>query len=562
LFYNFFFKNQVLSILFTKEKAMEYQTHYAKNFKEQFNWRVVLLGAAGSSVISMSSMYVALRLGALPWPTIFVAILSMALLKLLKNTNVNEINATHTGMSAGAMVAGGIAFTIPGIWIIQKGASVSFLYVLTIAILGVILGVMSVVLIRAYFIERSNLPYPVGVASAQTVLTGDVGGRKAYVLFTSLGLSAIFTALRDGFNKIPQAVVSKFLNSKNIPLGLWLSPMAFGIGYIIGPLYMGMWFLGSIIGNLIIVPIGLETKWFLDLNAANAFKSSLGIGMIIGGGIGILVKDIIPKSKEIFLPILRGKDSRFNVKYVSLILVVVVFIATLYFKLDLISSILLIFGVWVTVGMAAYIDGATGIDPLEIFGIIVLLVIRWISSLYTTLGMQTLFAVAGIVAVATGIAGDNLQDFKSGSILHTDPNAQILSELIGGVSGAFFAAIAIFVMHATYKEMGPNTFMPAPQAFAVSSMIKGLPDPRAFIFGLIMGIVIYFFGFHSSILGIGIYLPFIISGTAFLGGVARIIVKKFFPRFDEDGILVSSGLLGGEGVAGVLIAIIKFIGGF
>ena len=85
---------------------IENQTHYAKNFKEQFNLRTIILGACGSALISMSSMYVALRLGALPWPTIFVAILSMALLKLFKKTNVNEINVTHTGMSAGAMVAG------------------------------------------------------------------------------------------------------------------------------------------------------------------------------------------------------------------------------------------------------------------------------------------------------------------------------------------------------------------------------------------------------------------------------------------------------------------------
>ncbi|MGC9125464.1 MAG: OPT/YSL family transporter [Caldisericaceae bacterium] len=541
---------------------IENQTHYAKTFREQFNLRTVLLAACGSALISMSSMYVALRLGALPWPTIFAAILSMAILKLLKNTNVNEINVAHTGMSAGAMVAGGIAFTIPGIWIIQQDAYVSFWYVLLVAVMGVILGVMSVILIRSYFIDRSNLPYPVGVASAQTVTTGDTGGRKAVVLFSSLGIAALFTALRDGFNKIPQALVSKYLNAKNIPIGLWLSPMALGIGYIIGPTYMGLWLLGAILGSVLIVPIGLNVKWFQDLATANAFKSSLGIGMIIGGGLGILIKDILPKSKEIFLPITKEVSSRKAIRIFPLIVVAAVLVATIYFKIDVISSIILIVGVWITVGMAAYIDGATGIDPLEIFGIIVLLFVRLVSSFYTNLTMMTLFAVAGIVAVATGLAGDNLQDFKSGSILHTDVWAQVLSELVGGIVGALFATIAIFVMHATYKQFGPNTFLPAPQAYAVSSMISGLPQPRAFILGLVMGIIIYLFGFHSSIIGIGIYLPFIITGTAFIGALARMFIKKFFPKFDENGILISSGLLGGEGVTGVLIAIIRFIGGF
>jgi len=542
------------------DERIEGKVHYAKSFKEQLNLRVIILGMLGSAVISMSSMYVALRLGALPWPTIFVAILSMSILKLLKHTNVNEINATHTGMSAGAMVAGGIAFTIPGIWMIQKDANVSFLYVLLIAVSGVLLGVMAVILMRDYFIERSNLPYPIGVASAQTVLSGDTGGNKAKVLFTSLGISAIFTALRDAFNKIPQAIISKTLYAKNIPLGLWLSPMAFGIGYIIGPLYMGMWFIGSVFGNIFLVPAGVAFNWFANPDLANAFKSSLGIGMIIGGGVGILIKDILPKARTIFFSVFDNREERkLFAKLFPIVAAIIVAVLTAYFKINIILSIVVIVGVWITVGMAAYIDGATGIDPLEIFGIIVLLVIRWIASFFTPMGIIPLFAVAGVVSVACGLAGDNFQDFKSGQILKTNPKAQILSELFGGLIGALTSVVALFVMHRVYGAMGPNTNMPAPQAYAVSLMVKGLPSSSGFFTGFITGIVLYFFKIPSAIIGIGIYLPFIISGTAFLGGVIRIIVKKWFPKQDENGTLVSSGLLGGEGFTGVLIAIIKFL---
>lgn len=535
------------------------EIHYAKTFREQLNLRVILLGMVGSAVISMSSMYVALRLGALPWPTIFVAILSMAILKLLRNTNVNEINVAHTGMSAGAMVAGGIAFTIPGIWMIQKDASVSFFYVLLIAVSGVLLGVMAVILMREYFIEQSGLPYPMGVASAQTVISGDEGGHKAKTLFSSLGIAALFTAIRDAFNLIPIAIVSTTLAAKNIPLGLYLSPMAFGIGYIIGPLFMSMWFLGSVLGNLIIVPLGTSMQWFPDAATANAFKSSLGIGMIIGGGVGILIKDIIPRAKSIFLPVFKGRGEKsINIKIFPIIAALVVAILTAYFKINIFLSIFVIIGVWITVGMAAYVDGATGIDPLEIFGIIVLLIVRWISSFFSPLGIIPLFAVAGVVSVACGLAGDNFQDFKSGQILKTEPRAQFISELAGGLVGAFASAVALFVMHSVYGEMGPGTEMPAPQAFAVASMVKGLPSPNAFFIGLIAGLILYFFKFPSAIFGIGIYLPFIMSGTAFLGGITRIIIKKWFPKLEEDGTLVSSGFLGGEGVTGVLIALWKF----
>ncbi len=536
----------------------ESKIHYARSLKEQLNFRVIILGAIGSAVISMSSVYVALRLGALPWPTIFVAILSMALLKALKNTNVNEINVAHTGMSAGSMVAGGLAFTLPGIWIIEKDASVSFWYVLAIAVCGVVLGVVAVILMREYFIERSKLPYPIGVAASDTVISGDEGGTKAKFLFFSLGASAVFTALRDAFNKIPQALISKTLYSKNLPLGFWLSPMAFGIGYIIGPFFMGVWFLGSILGNFILVPAGVALKWFATADLANSFKSSLGIGMIIGGGVAILLKDILPRFREIFAYSLKAAGKN-TLRLIGIAVAVVLAVITFYLKLNIVISIIVIVGAWISVSMASYIDGATGIDPLEIFGIIVLLIARAVASAFSPLSTMMMFAVAGVVAVASGLAGDNMQDFKAGQILKTDPKAQIISETVGALVGAFTAALALFVLHSVYKEFGPNTQMPAPQAYAVASMVRGFPYKEAFFIGLGLGIILYFFKFPSAIFGIGVYLPFIITGTAFLGSVARIIVKRYFPKFDEKASLISSGFLGGEGVTGVLIAIVRFV---
>lgn len=536
----------------------ESKIHYARSLKEQLNFRVIILGAIGSAVISMSSVYVALRLGVLPWPTIFVAILSMALLKALKNTNVNEINVAHTGMSAGSMVAGGLAFTLPGIWIIEKDASVSFWYVLAIAVCGVVLGVVAVILMREYFIERSKLPYPLGVAASDTVISGDEGGTKAKFLFFSLGASAVFTALRDAFNKIPQALISKTLYSKNLPLGFWLSPMAFGIGYIIGPFFMGVWFLGSILGNFILVPAGVALKWFATADLANSFKSSLGIGMTIGGGVAIILKDILPRFREIFAYSLKAAGNN-TLRLIGIAVAVVLAMITFYLKLNIVISIIVIVGAWISVSMASYIDGATGIDPLEIFGIIVLLVARAVASAFSPLSTMMMFAVAGVVAVASGLAGDNMQDFKAGQILKTDPKAQIISETVGALVGAFTAALALFVLHSVYKEFGPNTQMPAFQAYAVASMVRGFPYKEAFFIGLGLGIILYFFKFPSAIFGIGVYLPFTFTGTAFLGSVARIIVKRYFPKFDEKASLISSGFLGGEGVTGVLIAIVRFV---
>src|SRR5665647_597768 len=188
---------------------------YATSFKEQFTLRGMLIGSAGAIVLTMSSMYVALKLGALPWPIIFVALVSMFFLKLLGKTNINEINVTHTAMSAGAMTAGGVAFTLPGIFILNPDADVSLVKIIVVVLGGVLLGLIFTALIRKYFVVTKDLPYPMGQAAAETLIVGDEGGKKSIVLFTSMGLAALFTIVRDWFAAFPAAM----LNSKMMAYG-------------------------------------------------------------------------------------------------------------------------------------------------------------------------------------------------------------------------------------------------------------------------------------------------------------------------------------------------------
>ena len=163
---------------------------YATSFREQFTVRGMVIGSIGSAILTMSSMYVALKLGALPWPIIFVALTSMFCLKVLGNTNINEINVTHTAMSAGAMTAGGLAFTIPGIYMLDPEAELSMLSLFAVVLGGVILGLIFTALIRKYFVVTKELPYPMGQAAAGTLIVGDEGGKKSITLFSSLGIAA------------------------------------------------------------------------------------------------------------------------------------------------------------------------------------------------------------------------------------------------------------------------------------------------------------------------------------------------------------------------------------
>src|SRR5699024_10127680 len=140
--------------------------------------------------------------------------------------------------------AGGLAFTVPGLWMINQSADISFWALFAVTLSGTVLGIIFTALIRSHFIEQENLPYPMGVAASKTILTGDEGGSKAKTLFSTLGFSAIFTFIRDGLGWFPAVWNSTALAAYNTSFGLWFSPMSIGIGYIIGPLFTGFWFLG------------------------------------------------------------------------------------------------------------------------------------------------------------------------------------------------------------------------------------------------------------------------------------------------------------------------------
>lgn len=532
---------------------------YAGSFREQFTLRGMIIGSIGAVILTMSSMYVALKLGALPWPIIFVALVSMFSLKLLGNTNINEINVTHTAMSAGAMTAGGLAFTIPGIYMLEPDAKLSMLTLFLVVLGGVILGLIFTALIRKYFIAVKKLPYPMGQAAAETLIIGDEGGKKSLALFSSLGFAALFTLLRDWFLVIPATVMNSSLTNRGVYGGIWLSPMLIAVGYIIGPLFIGVWFLGAIIGDFGIVLGG--TSWGLwDGETAGAIKSSLGIGLMVGTGIGIIVKGIIPKAKEIFGPMFNQESMSggfVNLRWAPLVMVILALVFTTLCRMGVAASIITILGVWLATSMSAQIVGQSGINPMEVFGIIVLLAAKAVSHL----GHTEAFLVAAVVAIACGLAGDVMNDFKAGYILNSDPKAQWLGECIGGLVGAVVSVGVFYVILSAYgpTAFGNPKYFNAPQAGMVAAMVGGIPHMTSFIIGLVLGCLLYVVNFPVMTLGLGVYLPFYLSATAFLGGALKFMVEKTAPGWDDkgDGMIIASGLLGGEAVVGVVIALIQ-----
>lgn len=529
--------------------------------EKQFTLRGMIVGAIGSVILTMSSMFIALKTSALPWPIMFVVLVSMFVLKLFGNTNLQEINVTQTAMSAGAMVAGGLAFTVPAIWMLNPDAEISITVLLAVTLGGVILGLIFTALLRKYFIETKELPYAMGQAAAATLEVGDTQKKKAGLLFSSMGVAGVFTVLRDWFMKIPATLMSSsMISTYGSYTGIWFSPMLISIGYIIGPVVIGVWFLGALIGDFGILVGGVKLGFWDSVVAAN-IKSSLGIGMMVGTGVGILIKGIIPKAKDIFGSMF-SKDSKgdsfVNMRWASLVMIVIVALFTLVVDMGIVASIITVLGVWLATSMAAQCVGQSGINPMEIFGIIVLLAAKAVSNI----GEVNAIYVAAVVAVACGLVGDVMNDFKAGHMLKTDPKAQWIAEVIGAVIGGVVSVVILYIILRAYggEAFGSDLF-PAAQAAAVKTMVGGISNVPAFVIGLVLAVILYCINFPVITLGLGVYLPFYLSATAFIGGVIRFLVDKFAPKFEENknGTIIASGLLGGESIVGVAIAIIMAI---
>ncbi len=474
--------------------------------------RSILVGVLGSTIVAMSSMYTALKMGALPWPTIFSALVAFFVLRNLRGGSLREVNVAHTGMSAGGLVSGGVAFTIPAVWML--GESMDPKKILIATLLGVGLGVGLTPSMRRRYIVGERLPFPMGVAAAQTLKAGDERGEKAKILFSWMGLSAGFTFLRDGIRIIP-----------TVFHGFGMFPMAVGIGFIIGTLYTLSWLFGGIFSSISSIWISQDVL------------RRLGVGLLVGGGMAMAFSGIT--------------KSRFKIDRFDFYTLIGIYLLSFLLGLGPLTGFLFVLFGYVVVLMAGAVDGLTGIDPMEVFAIIVLMLVR----LFVKLDSVEAIAVAGVIAVATGLAGDTLQDLKAGTFFGTDHRSQILSELLGGIVGAFVAVLSLLAVKKAYGSFGPGTEFPAPQAFAVSQMVSGTFISPPFWIGLIVGLVSQIFGIPALTFGIGVYLPLSITLPVALGGITRTVFDLFFKDKLEKATVAASGVLGGEGVMGVLIGV-------
>ncbi|BBM49613.1 OPT/YSL family transporter [Leptotrichia wadei] len=526
----------------------------------------VFTGIIGAILVSSSSFYIALKFGALPWPTIMVTLLSMMTLNLFKKANNKEITISHTIMSAGSMVAGGVAFTMPA-YIILGGKLMDInQYQLLLTILGgSIAGAFLSYIFRAKLIEEEKLEFPIGEAAYNLVNSGKSAENIRYVAFGTL-FSSIVAFFRDfSSTKGKASLIPTVVTLKNGLFSIYISPLLVGIGYVLGFINTFVWFLGG----AIVLFIGEPLAKMFKIADFPIMKNSFGMGFMIGIGIAIVLKIIFVNKMK------KDTENKSIVAKLLVLSVISIIIITFIYKLPIFLSLILVLISILCTIIAGYSTGKTGVNPMEIYAIITILLISFLNKMlnglniggikfYTNLNTLILFMLACIITVACGLAGDILNDFKSGYKMKVKPSEQLFGELIGAIVSSFVITFLFFVFFKVYKVIGPveNTELIALQASIVATVINGIPFLGIFFMGLAAGLILSLLNLPVLTFGIGIYVPFYLTSTVFLGGLVSFIGNKVSKNSHSKLLLISNGLMSGEAIVGVILSIMAYIGLF
>ena len=527
---------------------------------------VILTGIIGTVLVSSSSFYIALKFGALPWPTIMVTLLSMMTLNLFKKANNKEITISHTIMSAGSMVAGGVAFTMPAYIILGGKLTDINQYQLLLTILGgSIAGAFLSYIFRAKLIEKEKLEFPIGEAAYNLVDSGKSVKNIRYVAFGTL-FSSIIAFFRDfSFTKGKAPVIPTVITLKNGLFSIYLSPLLVGMGYVLGFVNTFVWFLGG----AIVLFIGEPLAKMFKIADFPIMKNSFGMGFMIGIGIAIVLKIIFANKMK------KDTENKSIAAKLLVLSVISIIVITFIYKLPIFLSLVLVLISILCTIIAGYSTGKTGVNPMEIYAIITILLISFLNKMlnglniggikfYTNLNTLILFMLACIITVACGLAGDILNDFKSGYKMKVKPSEQLFGELIGAIVSSFVITFLFFVFFKVYKVIGPveNTELIALQASIVATVINGIPFLGIFFMGLAAGLILSLLNLPVLTFGIGIYVPFYLTSTVFLGGLVSFIGNKVSKNSNSKLLLISNGLMSGEAIVGVILSIMAYIGLF
>ena len=580
----------------------------AQKIPPEFTVTSIIMGIILAVVFGAANAYLGLRVGMTVSASIPAAVISMGVIRvIMKKNSILESNIVQTIGSAGESLAAGAIFTMPALFLwAEEGLCdmPSLVEITLIALCGGVLGVLFMVPLRNALIvkEHATLLYPEGTACAEVLLAGEEGGSNAATVFTGMGLAAAFKFVVDGLKVIP-ADVTMAIKSFKGEIGMEVYPALVGVGYIVGPRIASFMFVGSIVGWLVIIPLiclfgpdmvmypGTDTiANMYAAGGASAIWSNyvkyIGAGAIATGGIISLIKSlplIVSTFRDSMKSMKGGKntstertaqDLPMNLILLGIVIMVFVIWVVPAIPVNLLgAAIIVIFGFFfatVSSRMVGLIGSSN--NPVSGMAIATLLIATFAikaSGDTGISGMTAAIAIGSVICIVAAIAGDTSQDLKTGYLLGATPKKQQIAELIGVVAAAFAIGGVLYLLNAAWGFGGAE--VPAPQATLMKMIVEGimggeLPWNLVFI-GVFLALGLEILRIPVMPFAIGLYLPIYLNATIMIGGVVRMFMdgrKKVDAKVKErqttDGTLFCAGMIAGEGLIGILLAILTVVG--
>ncbi len=574
----------------------------------EFTATSVILGILLAVLFGGANAYLGLRVGMTVSASIPAAVISMGVIRvILKKDSVLENNMVQTIGSAGESVAAGAIFTMPALflWASEWGTSApSLVEIAIIAAIGGSLGVLFMVPLRKALIvqEHGVLPYPEGQACAEVLLAGEEGGEKAGIVFKGLGLAAAYKFVTDGLKLFPSEVHYEIPAYKGSGVGIDVLPALLGVGYICGTKISSYLFAGGVLGWFVLMPLivlfGQNVTLFpasvsvAELYAAGGsfaiwsnYIKYIGAGAVAAGGVISLIKSL-PLIVRTFRDAMKGygkgstgsdlrTDKDLSMKFIVIGIVALALIIWLVpiVPVNLFSAFLIvIFGFFfatVSSRMVGLIGSSNNpVSGMTIATLLVTAMILKATGQVGQAGMTAAIAIGSVICITAAIAGDTSQDLKTGYIVGATPWRQQIGELIGVVASAVAIGAILYLLNAAWGY--GSTELPAPQATLMKMIVEGVMGgnlPWTLVFaGAFIGIVVEVLGIPVLPFAVGLYLPIHLSTPMMIGGLVRLFLEKK-KGMDEkakkdmldNGVLYCSGLIAGEGLVGILLAVFAII---
>mgnify|MGYP004606244065 CR=1 FL=1 len=570
----------------------------------EFTATSIIIGVLLAIIFGAANAYLGLRVGMTVSASIPAAVISMGVIRvIMKKDSILESNMVQTIGSAGESLAAGAIFTLPALFLWAnegKTEAPNLLTISLIALVGGILGVLFMIPLRNALIvkEHGVLPYPEGTACAEVLLAGEEGGASAKTVFAGMGLSAVFKFITDGLKVVP-GVVTAPIRSLRTAFSAEVYPALLGVGYICGIKIASYMFAGALLGWFVLIPAitifgGPTTMYPGDVPIAQMYAEGgadaiwgsyiryIGAGAVAAGGIISLIKSL-PLIVSTFKDSLKGlkggtkagslrTEQDLDMRLVlggSLVLILVIWLLPAI-PVSLVGALLIVVFGFFFATVSSRMVGLVGSsnNPVSGMAIATLLfstLILKVTGNTGVSGMIGAIAIGSVICIVAAMAGDTSQDLKTGYILGATPKKQQIGELLGAVVAAFTIGGVLLLLNSAWGF--GTTELAAPQATLMKMITEGvmngnLPWPLVLI-GIFAAIVVEILGIPVLPVAIGLYLPLELSATIMIGGVIRWIVdKKSADKNGEasGGVLFCSGLIAGEGLVGILLAILAVVG--